>query len=141
MRWELSASDDFSSFTLTFTTNDLSAVPVTVRWKDANGNTLMTTQTLDLRSLYSGGTGSRSGSSGGSSGGSSSSTSATGGAAAAGGGAARGGFGGGVGGIFGGGRGGGLSAFYPLIAGGIVVIIAIVLWMKRKWIKAKFRKQ
>ena len=46
------ASDDFSSFTLSFTTNDLSAIPVTIQWKDANGNTLTTTQTLDLRSLY-----------------------------------------------------------------------------------------
>ncbi|MGA2919083.1 MAG: hypothetical protein ABSE13_11165, partial [Methanoregula sp.] len=132
------ASDDFSSFTLTFTASDLSAVPVILQWKDADGNTLTTTKTLDLRSLAaSGGTGSRSGSSGGSSSGSGSST--TGGASAqAGGGAARGG-----GGLFsiGGGRGGGLSSFYPLIAGGVVIIIAIVFWMKRKWIVAKIRKQ
>ncbi|MGA2919429.1 MAG: hypothetical protein ABSE13_12960, partial [Methanoregula sp.] len=101
------ASDDFSSFTLTFTASDLSAVPVILQWKDADGNTLTTTKTLDLRSLAaSGGTGSRSGSS------------ATGAA-----------------------RGGGLSSFYPLIAGGVVIIIAIVFWMKRKWIVAKFRKQ
>ena len=134
------ASDDFSSFTLTFTTTDLSAVPVTIQWKDANGNTLTTTQTLDLRSMYSGtGTGSRS--SGVSSAGSSSgSGSAAGGAAASQyGGGARGGIGGG--GIFGGGRSSGLSAFYPLIVGGIIIVIAIILWMKRKWIIAKFRKQ
>ena len=135
------ASDDFSSFTLTFTTTDLSAVPVTIQWKDANGNTLTTTQTLDLRSLYSGtgtSTGSRSYSSAsaGSSGGSGSA--ASGAAGSQYGGGARGG----VGGIFGGGtRSGGLSAFYPLIAGGIIFAIAIILWMKRKWISAKFRKQ
>jgi hypothetical protein len=134
------ASDDFSSFTLTFTANDLSAIPVTIQWKDANGNTLTTTQTLDLRSLYyASGTGSRS-SGGASSGSFSGAGSAAGGAGASqyGGGAARGG----IGGIFGGGgRGGGLSAFYPLIAGGLVIIIAIALWMKRKWIIARFRKQ
>ncbi|MGB7787269.1 hypothetical protein [Methanoregula sp.] len=136
------ASDDFSSFTLTFTADDLSAVPVIVQWKDAYGNTLTTTKTLDLRSLYyASGTGSRSGgSSGGSSSGSGSASTAGGAASSqySGGGAARGG-----GGLFsfGGGRGGGLSAFYPIIAGGIVLVVAIVLWMKRKWIIAKFRKQ
>jgi hypothetical protein len=129
-------SNDFSSFTLTFTANDLSAVPVIVQWKDANGNSFKTTTTLDLRSLASGtGTGSRSGS-GGSTSGAGSST--TGSAASRTGGGAPGG-----GGLFsfGGSRGGGLSSFYPLIAGGVVIIIAIVLWIKRKWIVAKFRKQ
>jgi len=131
------ASNDFSSFTLTFTASDLSAVPVTIQWKDADGNTFTTTKTLDLRTLAgSGSTGSRSG------GGSASSAtggSTTGGAASR---AGAGGPGGG-GGLFsfGGSRGGGLSSFYPLIAGAIIIIIAIVLWMKRKWIKAKFRKQ
>jgi hypothetical protein len=132
-------SNDFSSFTLTFTANDLSAVPVIVQWKDADGNSFKTTTNLDLRSLAAGtGTGSRY-SSGGSTSGAGASSSATGSAAArTGGGGAPGG-----GGLFsfGGSRGGGLSAFYPLIAGGIVIIIAIVLWIKRKWIVAKFRKQ
>jgi hypothetical protein len=133
-------SNDFSSFTLTFATSDLSAVPVIVQWKDADGNSFRTTTSLDLRSLAAGtGTGSRSGSGGSFSSGAGTS-SATGGASATSGGAgaARGG-----GGLFsfGGGRGGGLSAFYPLIGGGIVIIIAIVLWIKRKWIVAKFRKQ
>ena len=55
------ASNDFSSFTLTFTASDLSAVPVTIQWKDADGNTFTTTKTLDLRTLSgSGVTGSRS---------------------------------------------------------------------------------
>jgi hypothetical protein len=129
------ASNDFSSFTLTFTAGDLSVVPVTIQWKDADGNTFTTTKTLDLRTLSgSGGTGSRSGSSGGSSSGSSATGSST----------ARAGAGGpGGGGLFsfGGSRSGGLSAFYPLIAGAVILIIAIVAWMKRKWIVAKFRKQ
>ncbi len=131
-------SDDFSSFTLTFTANDLSNIPVIIQWKDADGNTISTTHNLDLRSIApSGSTGTRSSSSG-STGSATSSSAAT---AAGGGGQFRGG-GGGIGGIFGGGsRGGGLSAFYPVIAGGIILIIAIVLWMKRKWILAKLKKQ
>jgi hypothetical protein len=90
------ASDDFSSFTLTFTARDISAVPVTVLWKDANGNTLTTTTILDLRPLYS---------------------------------------------STGRGQNSDNSAFYLLIAGGLVIIIAITLWMKRKWVIARFRKQ
>ncbi|MGA2161929.1 MAG: hypothetical protein ABSG28_07015 [Methanoregula sp.] len=132
-------SNDFSSFTLTFTSSDLSAIPIQTTWKDGNGNTLSFVQTFDLRSLESSlESGTRS-SSGGF--GSLSATGAAGAASAAGGGgayAARGG-----GGLFGigGARGGGLSAFYPVIIGMIVVIAAIVLYVKRKWILAKFRKQ
>jgi hypothetical protein len=130
-------SNDFSSFTLTFTSTDLSAIPIETLWKDNNGNTLNDVQTFDLRSLAAGTSGSRSGSSGGSYSGSATGSSA---ASAGGsyGGAARGG-----GGLFGigGGRGGGLSSFYPVIIGTIVVIAAIVLYVKRKWILAKFRKQ
>ncbi len=130
-------SNDFSSFTLTFTSMDLSAIPIETVWKDANGNTLNNVQTFDLRSLAAGTSSSRSGSSGGSYSGSATGSSA---ASAGGsyGGAARGG-----GGLFGigGGRGGGLSSFYPVIIGTIVVIAAIVLYVKRKWILAKFRKQ
>lgn len=133
------ASDDFSSFTLTFTSNDLSAVPVQVQWKDAQGNTFASTTTLDLRATGASLSGARTGSG----------TSATGAAAGSGfaaggatggatGGAARGG-----GGIFGigGGRGGGLSSFYPLIAGAIIVVAGIVLYTKRKWIAGKLKKQ
>ncbi|MGB8218795.1 MAG: hypothetical protein WCE46_00230 [Methanoregula sp.] len=130
-------SNDFSSFTLTFTSTDLSAIPIETEWKDANGNTLNSVQTFDLRSLAAGTSGTRSGSSGSSSFGSttgSSSAANAGGSNAA----ARGG-----GGLFGigGSRGGGLSSFYPVIIGTIVVIAAIVLYVKRKWILAKFRKQ
>jgi len=127
-------SNDFASFTLTFTGQDLSAVPITVQWKDASGNSLSTVQTFNLRSLaYTSGTGNtRSGSSVSGSTGSSASTAASGGAANRG--------GGGMFGI-GGSKAGGLSAFYPVIAGGIVVIAAIVLYIKRKWVLARFRKQ
>lgn len=126
-------SNDFSSFTLTFTGQDLSAVPITVQWKDASGNSLNMVKTVDLRSLaYSSSTGStRTGSSGSGSTGSAS-TAGSSGAANRGGGSMFG---------IGGGRAGGLSAFYPVIAGGIIVIAAIVLYIKRKWILAKFKKQ
>ncbi len=129
-------SNDFSSFTLTFTSPDLSAIPIKTTWKDGNGNTLSNVQTFDLRSLASSGTaGTRSGSGG------SGTLGGTGAASAAGaGGAYRGGGGGGLF-SFGGSRGGGLSSFYPVIIGMIVVIAAIILYVKRKWILAKFRKQ
>jgi len=129
------ASDDFSSFELDFAAADLSAVPVEVRWKDANGNSFSQVSMLDLRSIASGtaSTGSRSGSS-------------SGGSNAAAGGSFAGRTGGGApgGGIFGFGgsrSGGGLSAFYLPIGLGIIIIIAVVLWMKRKWIAAKLKKR
>ncbi len=46
-------SNDFSSFTLTFTSSDLSAIPVETVWKDDSGNTMSSVQTFDLRSLAS----------------------------------------------------------------------------------------
>lgn len=131
-------SNDFSSFTLTFTSADLSAIPIQTTWKDDNGNTLSSVQTFDLRSLASAlEAGTRSGGYGGSSSGTTGATGVTAGSAGGYAGAPRGG------GLlgFGGGRGGGLSAFYPVIIGMIVVIAAIVLYVKRKWILAKFRKQ
>jgi hypothetical protein len=128
------ASNDFSSFTLTFASGDLAAVPVLILWKDSEGNTFTTTKKLDLRSLASG-TGSLSRTSGSSV---SSSSSATRSSTAGGAGGPPGG-----GGLFsiGGSRAGGLSSFYPLIAGGVILIIAVVLWMKRKWIVAKLKKK
>jgi len=132
------ASDDFSSFELTFATNDLSAVPVKVSWKDTDGNSFSTVKTLNL--------GNNSGTSDSSTRTGSSGSSSTGGAGTA---AARtaggfGGPGGGGGSIFGLGgsrSGGGLSAFYLPIGLGIVVIVAVVLWIKRKWITAKLKKK
>jgi hypothetical protein len=38
-------------------------------------------------------------------------------------------------------KGSGISSFYPVIAGGIIVIVGIVLWTKRKWLSAKLKKQ
>jgi hypothetical protein len=131
------ASDDFSSFTLTFVTNDLSSVPVQIQWKNAYGNTFNVTNNLDLMTLSgTSSTSSRTGSTS-SSGTTAGQTGTSASATRAGGGAPGGGgiFG------FGGNRGGGLSSFYPVIASGIIVIIAVVLWMKRKWLKSKLKKR
>jgi hypothetical protein len=129
------ASDDFSSFTLTFMGTDLSDVPLQIKWKDADGNPFSTVKNLDLR--YSSGTSfsSSTGSTGSSS--SSGTTAST---------AARANAGGppGGGSIFGFGgssRGGGVSSFYPVIALGIVIIVGIVLYMKRKWIVTKLKRK
>ena len=129
------ASDDFSSFELTFASNNLSSVPVQVSWKDALGNSFSTVKTLDLRSLTGLdllGSGSSSGSTSRQVSGTSSGTSTAQRSGAPGGGSMFG---------IGGSRAGGLSSFYPVIAGGIVIVIGIVLYLKRKWIVAKFRKQ
>ena len=126
------AASDFSSFELNFATTDLSSVPLVLSWKDANGNTFSTTNNLDLRSLQSFSSTGSSGSSAGSS-----SSTATGQNAA--GSSNRGGGGGSIFGI-GGGRGGGIASFYPIIAGVIILVIAIVLWMKRKWIAKKMKR-
>ena len=97
------ASNDFSRFTLTFVSPDLSAVPVQVRWKDLEGNTQSSTITLDLHTLAEGspaGIGS----------------SATGSTT-------------------------GLNSFDLIIAGVIIVLAGIVLYVKRKWITSKLKKQ
>jgi hypothetical protein len=129
------ASDDFSSFELNFAATDLSAVPVQVRWKDANGNSFSSVSILDLRSVSSGtaATGSGTGST-------SRSNTAAGGSFAGGPGGGLPG-GGGVIGLGGSRSGGGLSAFYLPIGLGVLVIIAVILWIKRKWIAAKLKKR
>ncbi len=127
------ASDDFSSFTLTFMATDLSDVPLQIKWKDADGNSYSTVKNLDLR--YSSGSGSsstRSGSSGSTSG-SNGSTATRGGGGPPGGGS--------IFGFGGSSRGGGLSSFYPVIALGIVIVVGIILWMKRKWIVSKLKRK
>jgi len=129
------ASDDFSSFQLTFTTNDLSSVPLQIRWKDAAGNSFTTIKDLDLRTVAGAGSTLRSGS--GSSGTTGGTTS---GSNAAAGSNARGGGGGGFA-LFGGRGGGGISSFYPVIAGAIVIIAGVVLYVKRKWISGKLKKR
>ncbi|MDD1719055.1 MAG: hypothetical protein LUQ25_03250 [Methanoregulaceae archaeon] len=139
------ASDDSSSFELTFTCQDLSQVPVILRWKDENGNNYATNKTLNLQAggISSGGNTGNAASSGSSSVQQGSGTVYTG----------SGGFQGGVPGsgrgggsmfAIGGSRGSGLSAFYPVIAGAIILVAAIVLYVKRKPIRAKLagiRKQ
>jgi len=129
------ASDDFSSFELTFTSSDLSSVPLLVQWKDADGNSFSTTTNLDLGSTSGSTSSTRTGSSG-----SSGTTGATAGSSAArtGGGPQGGGsiFG------FGGSRGGGgISSFYPVIAGAILLIAGIVVYKKRKWIATKLKRK
>jgi hypothetical protein len=134
------AADDFSSFEITFSSRDLSSVPLLITWKDNDGNSFNTTKILNLRTTSgSGNTGSVSGSSGSSSGSGTPATTVS---------FARtsGGFSGGPPGGgsifgFGGNRGGGISSFYPVIATGIIIIAGIVLWTKRKWIAAKLKKQ
>ena len=135
------AADDFSSFEITFSSNDLSSVPLVISWKDNDGNSFSSTKNLNLRTnAGSGTTGTALGSSGSSSG---SVTPVTTGSTAA---RTSSGFSGrpqGGGSIFGfgGSRGGGISSFYPVIAAGIIIIAGIVLWIKRKWIAAKLKKR
>jgi hypothetical protein len=135
------AADDFSSFEITFSSNDLSSVPLVITWKDKDGNSFSTTKNLNLRTnAGSGTTGTASGSSGSSSG---SGTPVTTGSSAA---RNSGGFSGGPQGGgsifgFGGSRGGGIGSFYPLIAAGIIIVAGIVIWLKRKWIAAKLKKR
>jgi uncharacterized repeat protein (TIGR01451 family) len=98
---------DFSSFTLTFSGQALTTVPVLVQWKDSDGNSYQDTVEVNLRTAGPGG-----------------STGSAGSAAAA---AARGGGGGGF--LFGGGRG----VQLPITEIIIVIIIAIagiVAWRK-----------
>lgn len=132
------ASDDFSSFEVTFTASDLSSVPLVISWKDNDGNSFSVTKNLDLRT--SSGSAGASGSTSANTGSSGSSGSAT---TPSGSSAARTGGGPGGGSIFGfgGSRGGGISSFYPVIAAGILLIAGIVLYRKRKWIAAKVKKR
>ena len=135
------AADDFSSFEITFSSNNLSSVPLLITWKDKDGNSFSTTKNLNLRTnAASGTTDTESGSSGSSSG---SGTPVTTGSSAA---RNSGGFSGGPQGGgsifgFGGSRGGGISSFYPVIAAGIIIVAGIVIWLKRKWIAAKLKKR
>jgi archaellum component FlaF (FlaF/FlaG flagellin family) len=124
------AADDFSSFEINFATSDLSSIPLVITWKDADGNSFKTTKNLDLRTAQSfstaGSTGSGSGSSGIAGSGQNPGTGPRGGGTSM--------FG------IGGGRGGGIAAFYPVIAGVIILVIGIVLWTKRKWIAKKLKR-
>ncbi|MDO9550331.1 MAG: CARDB domain-containing protein [Methanoregula sp.] len=124
------SSDDAGSFEVTFTASDLSSVPLVMIWKDAVGNDYRVTKMLNLGSVSEyGDNSSVSRPSGGSSVGASGYTGAS----------RTGGLGGAT--LFSGSRNSGISSFYPVIAAGIIVVIGIVLYIKRKWVVAKFKKQ
>jgi len=130
------SADDSGSFDLTFTCSDLSSVPLIIKWKDTKGNDYSITKMLDLSStLGSGTSGTASGSAG--------TNARTTGNSSSGTGRQSGMYGpGGSTNLFGGSsRGGGISSFYPVIAGGIILVVGIVLWKKRKWISLKLKKQ
>lgn len=124
-------SDDAATFELTFTTSDLSSVPLVLLWKDAVGNDYSVTKKLNLGSSFGAG--------GNSSALRISGSTSVGADGYAGGGRTGGNMGGAS--LFSGSRGGGISSFYPVIAAGILVVVGIVLYTKRKWLVAKFRKQ
>ena len=138
------ASDDSGSFDVTFSANDLSAVPLVVSWKDSSGNDYNITKTLDLSSGTSSTTGSSTTKT--------STTSSSSGSMSGGPGGMSGGPGGDMGGpggsssssvtsLFSGSKGGGISSFYPIIGAVIILIAGIVLWKKRKWILLKLNKK
>jgi hypothetical protein len=54
------AVDDFSSFTVTFSAQALTSVPILVQWKDSDGNSYQNTININLRTASLGGTGSTS---------------------------------------------------------------------------------
>lgn len=134
------ASDDSSSFEVTFTATDLSSVPLVIRWKDTFGTDYSVTRIFDL-TTYSGTTGMPSGSTSTSRSVMSSGSTMQG---------DRGGMGGGPpgsssssGNVLSGitTAKGGISSFYPVIAMFALIIIGVVAYKKRKWIMAKIRKQ
>jgi hypothetical protein len=131
------ASDDSSSFELTFTTQNLASVPIIITWKDSTGNSYSDTKTVDLSSSSS--------ATGTTSGNGSSKTSSTSGMNG------MGGPGGDMGGPGGSSsstsilgltsKGGGISSFYPVVAFVILAVVGIIGYKKRKWIMAKLKKQ
>jgi hypothetical protein len=134
------ASDDSSSFELTFTTQNLASIPIVITWKDAEGNTYQSIKTVDLSSS--------SGAIGTTSGNKTSKTSSSSGMSGPGGMGGPGGNMGGPGGsssssLFGitTSNGGGVSSFYPLVAVVILLAAGIVGYKKRRWIMAKLKKQ
>jgi hypothetical protein len=102
------AVDDFSSFTLTYTGQGLTSVPVLVQWKDSDGNSYQETMNVNLRTVATGSTGSSGSQSGAGS---------------------RGG-GGGSFGFFGGGRAGLQIPYIPIIIVIIIAVLLIVAWRK-----------
>jgi hypothetical protein len=137
------ASDDSSSFEVTFSCTALTAVPLVITWKDSSGTDYSVTKTLDLTSYAS------SGAAGASSTSKTASSSSMQGMPSG---------TGGPGGMSGGPGGsssstsssvlssitnakGGLSSFYPVIAMFVLIIVGVVAYVKRKWIMSKIKKQ
>jgi hypothetical protein len=135
------ASDDSSSFEVTFTCTDLSSVPLVIHWKDASGTDYSVTKIVDL-TTYSSSGGMPSDSTTRASSSSSVAPSGM----------------GGPGGDMSGGPGrsssssssvlssvtsakGGFSSFYPVIAMFALIIVGAVAYTKRKWIMSKIKKQ
>ena len=140
------ASDDSSSFEVTFTCTDLSSVPLVIHWKDSAGTDYSVTKTVDLTTYSSAGGMPSAGTIGSTTRSSSSSSSMPSGMS------------GGPGGDMSGGPGGsssssssvlssitsakgGLSSFYPVIAMFALIIVGAVAYTKRKWIMSKIKKQ
>ena len=132
------ASDDSGSFELTFTSTDLTSVPLIIRWKDSDGNDYHITKNLDLNSVSGSGATSTSSTTSGSTSGSSGMSGGPSGMGGPGG--DMGGPGGSTTSLFSS-KGNGISSFYPVIAGGIILVVGLVLWKKRKWLSAKLKKQ
>ena len=130
------ASDDSGSFDLTFTAQDLSSVPLIMTWKNKNGDDYSTTKILDLSS----GTGSLASPSAPAQSSGNSQKSVTSGPGGAPGMGGPGGMPGGTS-LFGNSKGNGISSFYPVIIGGIVFVIAVVLYTRRTWISGKLKKK
>ncbi|MDO9325840.1 MAG: hypothetical protein Q7T80_12905 [Methanoregula sp.] len=125
------SSDDSGSFEVTFTSQDLTSVPLVMLWKDAEGNDYSLTKKLNLGSAPdTGGNSSVSKASGSTRVGTSGYTGA---------GRPPGSMGGAS--LFSGNKNSGISSFYPVIAAGILIVAGIVLYTKRKWLAARFKKQ
>jgi hypothetical protein len=129
------AADDSGTFEVTFTCADLSSVPLVMTWKDSDGDDNQATKVLDLSSVSGTGGSSEAGNNAAPLSGSSGMPS--------GGPPGSGGPGGEMGGttsLFSGSKGNGISSFYPVIAAGIILVIGIVLWRKRKWLSMKLKR-
>jgi len=127
------ASDDSSSFEVTFTSPDLSSVPLVMTWKDEDGDDYHVTKVLNLNSA------SGSGNTGTSTGAGTSSGSPSMQAGGPGNPPGMGGPGGSTS-LFST-KGNVVSSFYPVIAAIIIVIVGIILWKKRKWLSGKLKRK
>ncbi|MEI7855969.1 MAG: hypothetical protein WCH85_00525 [Methanomicrobiales archaeon] len=125
------SSDDAGSFEVTFTSLDLTSVPLVMLWKDVEGNDYSLTKKLNLGSAPDTG--------GNSTVSKASASTRVGTSGYTGAGRPAGSMGGAS--LFSGSRSSGISSFYPVIAAGIIIVVGIVLYIKRKWFVAKFRKQ